>query len=108
MNFKSKLENIEEIRRQLNVIFEQHNCLYMTGDMCLGHSMIGLWKSNKPRFGISRFDGPNGSFKSSLNVDGEFEEDFTYDVPWCIDLCSGEMELPTLGLTLPLEEWAVM
>lgn len=103
-----QVTDIVRMRHSLDVIFESENALYMTGDMFRGESMIGLWEKQKPRLYHNRFDGRNTSFKSAFNEDGELEEDFTYDVPWCIDLCSGEMELPTLGLKFTLEEWAVM
>lgn len=102
--------DIVAMRHYLDAIFEAENALYMTGDICGQQSMIGLWYTDKPRLGTSRsrFDGPNATFKSTFNADGEFEEDDTYNIPWCIDLCTGEMELPTLDMKFTLEEWAVM
>lgn len=89
------------MRQQLEAIFYNENALYMTGDAWDGHNMIGLWKE-KPKF-----DNEQANFHFS-NATKWNDADEVQDIPWCIDLCSGVMELPTLNMTLPLEEWALM
>lgn len=112
----SQKKAVAGMRKLLDVLFEAHNAIYMTGDRSGKRSMIGYWTS-KPKYVYfldvehSQFEGVEPfivEFERTCDKNGVTAPDEDYDIPWCIDLCCGEMELPTLGLTLPLEEWVLL
>lgn len=105
---KDGTERIEValMRQQLENIFEHGNWLFLTGDNIWPIiSMIGLWKE-KPIYNENT--GEFDTFDHDMTNQLFIYDKVLQDTPWCIDLCSGEMELPSLGLKLTLEEWAVM
>lgn len=74
----------------------------MTGDRLADVDYVG-WHLRVPRFVAAQN-------LYLMQEDSCFEKTSgkNYDIPWCIDLFTGILQIPTLGMEFQFDEWVLL
>lgn len=98
-------ETAKGMRRILASLSKKTGAFYVAGDM-FGRVNYLSYHFTRPVF--RQFQANFEVLKAECVKLEERGEPFDFDVPWVIDLVTGEMEIPSMKLKLSLEEWASM